>query len=256
MFTSFRHFFASPVFENENNTRTAYVLNTVSLLILCALFLAFILSPIIASATGGQTNYNDALSQILSRGGVLILISFATLVLLRVGYIRHASIFFVAAAWVLVAINVYRTGGTESPAFLNFLVAIIIAGLLLGSKATILTAVLSFGVGIGVLYMNNINRLPAYEPLTPTGTLILGGISFSIATLVLTLYVRRLNETVNQLRNANLQLDIVGKELEKRVVDRTRSLETAFEVSQQLSAILDPDQLVLEVVERIRAAYD
>lgn len=44
-------------------------------------------------------------------------------------------------------------------------------------------------------------------------------------------------------------------ELEQRVADRTRALFTSIEVSRRLTTILDPDQLVQEVVAQIDAAF-
>ncbi len=44
--------------------------------------------------------------------------------------------------------------------------------------------------------------------------------------------------------------------LEQRVADRTRALELSSDVSRRLSTILDPSQLVVEVVELLKAAFD
>ncbi len=44
--------------------------------------------------------------------------------------------------------------------------------------------------------------------------------------------------------------------LEQRVFERTQALQTSTEVARQLSTILDRDQLLLEVVERVQAAFD
>ena len=255
MLSSFRQLFASPVFEDEEKTRTAFLLHVVSLLILGALLMAFIFGPLIATLTGGQTTYFETLSQIISRAGLLIILIGATWGLTRAGYVREASVLFVYGAWVMVAINVYRTGGVQSPAYLNFVLTIVAAGLFLGTQAAVLLAVLSVGVGGGILYLGLQNRLPGYEPLTPTASLLIGGISFSIVTLLLSLYIRRLKEAFAQIQKANEELNTTGKDLEKRILERTRSIEVASIVSRQLTTILDPDQLVLEVVEKVRAAY-
>jgi len=45
-------------------------------------------------------------------------------------------------------------------------------------------------------------------------------------------------------------------ELEQRVADRTRALATSTEVSRRLSTILDQKQLVFEVVEQVRSAFN
>ena len=44
--------------------------------------------------------------------------------------------------------------------------------------------------------------------------------------------------------------------LEQRVADRTRALATSTEVSRRLSTILDQEQLVAQVVEQVRTAFD
>lgn len=44
--------------------------------------------------------------------------------------------------------------------------------------------------------------------------------------------------------------------LERRVADRTQALETSTEVGRRLSTILDPNELVREVVEQVRNAFD
>jgi len=44
--------------------------------------------------------------------------------------------------------------------------------------------------------------------------------------------------------------------LEQRVADRTKALATSTEVSRRLSTILDPKQLVTEVVEQVQSAFN
>ncbi|HIE57408.1 MAG TPA: GAF domain-containing protein [Anaerolineales bacterium] len=52
------------------------------------------------------------------------------------------------------------------------------------------------------------------------------------------------------------QLRGVLSTMEQRIVDRTRALETSTEVSRRLSTILDQSELVKEVVEQVRSAFD
>lgn len=52
------------------------------------------------------------------------------------------------------------------------------------------------------------------------------------------------------------QLQQVLTNLELRVAERTRALETSLEVGRRLSTILDQSTLVSEVVEQVRAAFD
>jgi HAMP domain-containing protein len=57
------------------------------------------------------------------------------------------------------------------------------------------------------------------------------------------------NSMTMQLRN------LIGS-LEQRVADRTKALETSNDVSRRLSTILDEKQLVVEVVEQVKNAFD
>jgi putative methionine-R-sulfoxide reductase with GAF domain len=52
------------------------------------------------------------------------------------------------------------------------------------------------------------------------------------------------------------QLQQVLTSLEMRVLERTRALEVASQVSRSLSTILDPNQLVKTVVEQVRTSFD
>jgi putative methionine-R-sulfoxide reductase with GAF domain len=58
--------------------------------------------------------------------------------------------------------------------------------------------------------------------------------------------------TFNEM-TAQLQQTLDG--MEQRVNERTRALAVSAEVSRQLSTILDPGQLVLQVVEQVQAAF-
>jgi len=62
-----------------------------------------------------------------------------------------------------------------------------------------------------------------------------------------------LGQTFNQMV---AQLSELYRHLEQRVIARTRALEISTEVSRRLSTILDENQLVKEVVEQVRSAFD
>lgn len=59
--------------------------------------------------------------------------------------------------------------------------------------------------------------------------------------------------TFNSMTN---QLHTVFGSLEQRVADRTKALETSFEVSRRLSTILDQATLAREVVEQVQSAFN
>jgi putative methionine-R-sulfoxide reductase with GAF domain len=62
-----------------------------------------------------------------------------------------------------------------------------------------------------------------------------------------------LSATFNDMTN---QLRQTLEEMEQRINERTRALAVSAQVSRQLSTILDPGQLVLQVVEQVQAAFN
>ncbi len=64
--------------------------------------------------------------------------------------------------------------------------------------------------------------------------------------------VGQLAATFNKMSS---QLQYTFGQLEQRVADRTRALETSLEVSRRLSAATSPRQLAVDVVEQVQAAF-
>ncbi|MBK9925230.1 MAG: GAF domain-containing protein [Anaerolineales bacterium] len=63
-------------------------------------------------------------------------------------------------------------------------------------------------------------------------------------------------ELASSFNNMTSQLRGLIGSLEQRVADRTKALATSTEVSRRISTILDKDQLVKEVVEEVRSAFN
>lgn len=89
--------------------------------------------------------------------------------------------------------------------------------------------------------------------LTDTAVRVAGGDLSARAPVESNDEIGVLASSFNQM-TTQLQESIVG--LEERVAERTRALEASTEVSRSLSTILNPDQLVIEVVEQVRVAFD
>jgi GAF domain-containing protein len=77
---------------------------------------------------------------------------------------------------------------------------------------------------------------------------------FVISRLQFALDEARKNE--KELQISNRELEESRKSLEQRVADRTKALVTTTEVSRRLSTILDQKQLISEVVEQVRNAFN
>ena len=76
------------------------------------------------------------------------------------------------------------------------------------------------------------------------------GVLFFITSILL--FVSLIRTSKRNFENAQKQLTI----LEEAVAERTKALETSAEVSRRLSSILDQHQLIIEIVEQVKSAFD
>jgi putative methionine-R-sulfoxide reductase with GAF domain/CHASE3 domain sensor protein len=96
-------------------------------------------------------------------------------------------------------------------------------------------------------------RLRTISTLTNTAAAITAGDLSRVAPIETNDEIGKLSTSFN---NMTSQLrDLIGS-LEQRVADRTKALATSIEVSRRLSTILDQKQLVTEVVEQVKTAFN
>lgn len=141
-----------------------------------------------------------------------------------------------------------------SPVVGFFLVAFAaFAAVLLPIRLTIMMLVIGI-IGIGLV-------APAENPPFQRDIYSLGYLVISLAMtagmLIIALVATRrdIRTLLRISRDLSRDLETERKQLELRVAERTRALETSAAVSRQLSTILDQTQLVHEVVEQLRDAF-
>ena len=78
----------------------------------------------------------------------------------RRGWVVLASAGYLACGWLLLTISAYTAGGIGGSAPLGFLVLIVAAGLLLGTRATVLTAGVCLLTGLGLAVAGSGGLLP------------------------------------------------------------------------------------------------
>jgi GAF domain-containing protein len=149
-----------------------------------------------------------------------------------------------------------------------YLVALsVVTGILLGVRAGIRTIVLSsFVLGV-LLYTGYRGMLPTWEvSQLPVDFLVLAGLAFISASVVTTVSVAALldvlERSTRQAQEAAEELEKERQKLEYQVRLRTFNLErrnlqirTAAEISQAISTLLDPDQLLDSVVELLKERF-
>jgi signal transduction histidine kinase/putative methionine-R-sulfoxide reductase with GAF domain len=251
-----------PVFDNDEKTRRAGVLH----IILWVLAGAVVVLMGVASLT------SPAPGPALALGLGTEALTFGLLWLNRRGQVRRASFLLALGLWVIVTISVWTLGGPyTSPTLSAYLIVIVIAGLLLGGRAALGLAGLCALAVLGLLVADDRGLIPPFaDPNHVVADWAVYTVIFSLTALLLRLSSNSLRTALAQARRneqvqreINRQLEELRASLEQRVnertvelVRRTVQLETSGQVGQQVTSILDTDELLELVVNLIQVRFN
>jgi putative methionine-R-sulfoxide reductase with GAF domain len=240
---------SAPAFADDEKTRVSSLLNFLTIFYL----LIMVASIPTVFAFGSENLQANLLGTMIRFAGYVILI-FLVQVIMRRGAVLSAGKIFVVGFWLIATFEIVTGGGVFSPSFANYLIAVVITGLVLGARAAMLTGSVSMVAGVILSFVQD--RLPApLIPINIANEVVSSVVSMIAVMVILSLYIRRLDETMRRLRDANTDLEKSGQVLEQRVLDRTRALTLSTEVSRRLSNILEQDQLIREVVNQLQQAF-
>jgi GAF domain-containing protein len=217
-----RRFFSAPVFENEQQNRSSFLLNYITIAYLAISALT------ISASFANSSNIKNTFVEAMIQSAPLLAAVLIAQILLRLRQVQLASISFGILLWLSQTYNIYITGGTESYFLFNYLLAVMVFGLLLGRRYAVITAFVSLAAAIILFILGNRNLLP--ESINSGGNApALGMFIFLFAiflnTALLSQYLRLLEESVQKLQKANHALEESGTLLEQRVEGRTHELE-------------------------------
>lgn len=252
MLETIKRFFAAPVFEDEEKSNNAYLLNFITIA-----YIIISVMSVTAALFAVTDNMQQTTREALIRTLPILVILVITQILMRSGRVKTASIFLGVFMWLNQTFSMFITGGVSSPALFVYVVVVMIVGLLIGRQYMIVSAIASFVMAFIVLVVENQGLLPAplSEQSASTSLFTFFFVIF-LSTSLLYLYRTRLDEALQKFRDANLALEQAGAQLDRRVADRTKALATSAEVTRRLATVLDPDQLAIEVVREVRDAFD
>ena len=184
---SIKKLFKPPIFEDEEKNHQAYLLNIIlwTLVVVPIPYLIYVITtqPELALRAWIQTLFGET-------------VNFFLLFIMRKGYIRTASLIQTGAFWFFFTATAFTASGVQDEAYLfGYPIVILIVGLLLGSRAAILTTVLCLLSGLGMVYVNNIGLT---APPTERPVLLTWVISLALFPVIATLQ----NLTGKTLRDA------------------------------------------------------
>jgi GAF domain-containing protein len=267
MLEQVRNFFRSPVFpEDEDKTRKAQYAHVTAFVLLGAA-LAFETSVRFSQVNMGVSRFE------------LILLGFAAsciagLVLLKKGHVRLISVLLVALIWFTSNGFAATSYGARDASFIINFAIVLMAGLLLGWKASLIFTLLSAFSAFALAWaeQNGLINVASYPVLLfardVTIVFFLNGALIYLLITGLENALKRSRSNLKELEVANTNLNFTQDELRSRTSDllmandqlenRTRKLHAIAEVTRTATALRDFDQLLSSITSIISSqlGYD
>lgn len=256
MINKLRSFFTPPVFEDEEKTRIAAILNVIlySLILLLVLLDLALVSSSLLSEQAAPDHFVFVFASAIFAGLIF---------LMRLGFVNQVSLVLSFVISGVITFSLYRSedGMLLSVGTTGYFIAVIVAGLLSGGWSALLIGLFNV-LSLGTLNSWANQGTISSQPLPENALLTLGAL-FALSALLLSLAFRSIRAALEKARQnelahlkANQELIEFQATLEQRVADRTKALTTSIEVSRRLSTILDQKQLVTEIVEQVQTAFN
>jgi putative methionine-R-sulfoxide reductase with GAF domain len=254
MFKRLKAFLDPPIFEDDNLTRSANLLNTI--------LVSFTLMALAGAPIFYATDYLAAPElyqfepRALYAAIATITLNIILLYVMHQGRVKEAGFIWTLFLFALITTLMIQENGVHNPFVAIYIVLIMLSGLLLGQFAVLLFSFLSVAATFAMVYLdlNDLLMIPHAPASFRDWVLYL--FSAVLATFLLRFALQSLNEALIGFQQKNKELEQLSASLEERVKARTRALAASGEVSRRISTILDLDQLVAEVVERVQATFD
>jgi GAF domain-containing protein len=245
-----------PQFADEEKTRVSRLLNNV--------LLAGIAGTLIAGAFFPLTR--NLLWAVL----ILLAVELTCLALMHSGRLQTACLLFTFSSWIVFILLVYIQGGVTSSTALLPVLVILWAGLLMGERYAALFTALNIIAYAALLYLGAAGRLPPpMNPNTPLPRLLITAIAFSLVAVMQSLAQRGVHDALHRARQAareliraNADLQTVRASLERRVRERTSTLErraaqleAAAELGRSAASLRNLDVLLEQVTRLISQRF-
>lgn len=235
-------FIETPHFEDDREQVRAYLLNMITLAVLVILlFVPFIL--LLTRNVAGESLTRSAAIP------ALVLMVVIRFFLFRKQLVA-AGYSLLIGGFLLLAYHAVILQGLNSPHFMATILLAFITVAVLGIRQAIITVGAIFLLGVYLYFFGN------NEPLPPITMLVLIPLFSIFAVVIVYGIFNNLYRALDQVKAANEKLRQTQAETEQRIAVHTRTLENILSLSRELSLILDQDDLLREMVERVRAAFD
>ena len=266
MLKSIQKIFLPPIFNDNEKTQSALYLNAVLWISILVLVMLEIL----------RFN-NDSITSARIAFLALIIILIGLQFVLRMGYVRIASIFALTIGWSILVFQAATSSALYDTAFVGTILIILLAGLLLNFRYSVLFAILSILAGWIFAYLQTttwVIQLISEEPyrlaIDFTAIFTLIGLISYLTTRSSQKALERSRMDTLELSKNNTELQALRTDLEKRVeertfeaearaaelAERTVQLELANIRTQKRAAQLQAISEVARVIAQVRKLND
>ena len=154
---------------------------------------------------------------------ILLAVILGTKLLLQAKRVRGASLIFIGGAWISFSLLIVYSGGINVVNALYLLSVTVIAGLVLGRRATTVVSILSAPAGVGMVVADAFDAMPpVLFPSPPISGWVSLIINLLLSAVPLNMTLRSLNEALQQLRGSSEELQAQREQLQTLVEERTR----------------------------------
>ena len=265
MLQTIRHTLAPPIFDDEEKTRIALLLNSILWAVIFIGLIYTLIAPIIL----------DQFFSAMLTGTVVVAGVIARQLMFR-GHVRAASIILLIVFDLILILSIIISNGTLGASYSSLVLTTVLAGVLLGGRGGYTVAGINTLIGLGIMLFQDslpVTMIPQ-NPVTFFSSLVV--YVFFIAALLqasaqgfdkLTENLRRTQQELTE-KNQEMQKFAVG--LEATIAARTAELNTAnirierrakqFEAISKISRVISQTQnldiLLPQITELISQQFD
>ncbi len=226
MWKKIKAFFAPPVFEDEEKTSTAWLLNVILWAILVIVLIGLVQMLI---APNPNFLVNTFIMAVLA--GIL----FGMVVLLKRGHVEFLRLASPVLTWIICALQIYFTGSVRSATASSFILSILLSSLFGRSRMVIFFTLASILGVAGLARLEYLGIMQTPEVLPPAynswsthaSILTMAGVFVSLVNHRMRESLQRVRRNERALRETNAQLQATRDSLEKKVEERTQNVEAA-----------------------------
>ena len=226
------HLLAPPVFDDPEKTRKARLLNVILLVTLLLAILITLSTIFLAPAT-------PTVPGRMMISTVTAALALGMWIIMRRGHVQLASVLLSGALLLNTTIAVYLMGTIRAPIVSNYIVCIIIAGLLVNNRAAAAFLLLSLLTLLGLFQAEVAGLLPYSQPSAGANHWFVHAAVLTMVTVLLGLTTHSINEALQRARRKERDLAAANQGLQREIAERERAEEGVRESEGRYRLLAD-----------------